>query len=148
WLLAHALRLPPGELPAHRKLSPVEERRVQKLVDERVRTRKPLAYLIHEAWLGEHRFYVDERALVPRAFIAELLRDGLRPWVAAPVHRALELCTGSGCLAVLLALTFPGAAVDATDISRGALAVARRNVGAYRLGRRIRLRQADLFPAA
>jgi ribosomal protein L3 glutamine methyltransferase len=119
---------------------------VERLIVQRVRTRKPLAYLIHEAWLGEHRFYVDERVLVPRSFIAELLRERLRPWVSRPVRRALDLCTGSGCLAILVALAFPRARVDATDISGGALAVARTNVKAYRLGRRVRLAKADLFP--
>ena len=150
WLLAHALRLSHEELSrsADRELTRHEERRVLRLSEERVRTRKPLAYLIHEAWLGDHRFYVDERVLVPRSFIAELLRERLHPWVKRPVHRALDLCTGSGCLAILVALAFPRARVDATDISRGALAVARKNVGAYRLGRRISLERADLFPAA
>jgi ribosomal protein L3 glutamine methyltransferase len=119
---------------------------VEQLIEQRVRTRKPLAYLIREAWLGDHRFYVDERALVPRSFIAELLRERLEPWVSRPVHRALDLCTGSGCLAVLLALTFRKAKVDATDISGAALAVARKNVKAYRLARRISLVKTDLFP--
>jgi ribosomal protein L3 glutamine methyltransferase len=127
------------------ELTARERREVRRLIDARVRTRRPLAYLIHEAWLDDRRFYVDERVVVPRSFIAELLRDGLRPWVTGPVHRALDLCTGSGCLAILLALTFPKAAIDATDISRAALAVARRNVRAYRLSRRVRLVQADLF---
>lgn len=122
-----------------------EERKARRLIDERVRTRKPLAYLINEAWLGDRRFYVDEHVVVPRSFIAELLRDRLRPWISRPANRALDLCTGSGCLAILLALTFPKATVDATDISSAALAVARRNVKAYRLGRRVRLAQADLF---
>ncbi|HTQ72653.1 MAG TPA: 50S ribosomal protein L3 N(5)-glutamine methyltransferase [Burkholderiales bacterium] len=150
WLLAHALRMPHGEFSgcADRELTAREERKVLRLLDRRVRSRKPLAYLIHEAWLGDHRFYVDERVLVPRSFIAELLRERLRPWVTRPVGRALDLCTGSGCLAILLALAFRGAAVDATDISRPALAVARKNVGLYRLGRRVRLARADLFPAS
>ena len=127
------------------ELTTRERRGAQRLIDARVRTRRPLAYLIHEAWLSDYRFYVDERVVVPRSFIAELLREGLRPWVSRPVRRALDLCTGSGCLAILLALTFPGATVDATDISSAALAVARRNVKAYRLRRRVRLAQADLF---
>ena len=150
WLLARALRIPHEQLSrsASRELSRSEERRVLRLVEERVRTRKPLAYLVHEAWLGEHRFYVDERTLVPRSFIAELLRDRLRPWVSRPVRRALDLCTGSGCLAVLLAFAFPRSKIDATDISRPALAVARKNVAAYRLRSRVRLERADLFPAA
>jgi ribosomal protein L3 glutamine methyltransferase len=135
-------------LSAGRKLSGKEEREAFRLLDERVRTRKPLAYLIREAWLGDRRFYVDERVIVPRSFIAELLHERLRPWISHPVGRALDLCTGSGCLAILLALTFPKARIDATDISRPALAVARRNVASYRLGRRVRLLHADLFPAA
>jgi ribosomal protein L3 glutamine methyltransferase len=147
WLLAHALRLPHEEFSrsADRELTASEERRVLRLLGERVRTRKPLAYLIREAWLGDHRFYVDERVLVPRSFIAELLRERLRPWVSRPVGRALDLCTGSGCLAILVALAFPRAQIDATDISRPALAVARKNVKNYRLVRRVRLARADLF---
>jgi ribosomal protein L3 glutamine methyltransferase len=127
------------------ELTAPERHGAQRLIDARVRTRRPLAYLIHEAWLGDRRFYVDERVVVPRSFIAELLREGLKPWVPQPVRRVLDLCTGSGCLAVLLALTFPRAAVDATDISSAALAVARKNVKAYRLRRRVRLAQADLL---
>jgi ribosomal protein L3 glutamine methyltransferase len=128
-------------------LSAREERKALRLLDARVKTRKPLAYLICEAWLGEHRFYVDERVIVPRSFIAELLRERLRPWVSHRVTNALDLCTGSGCLAILLALTFPKARIDATDISQPALAVARRNVAAYRLGARVKLARTDLFPA-
>lgn len=130
---------------ANYELTAPERREVQRLIDVRGRTRRPLAYLIREAWLGDQRFYVDERVVVPRSFIAELLHDRLRPWAPRPVRRALDLCTGSGCLAVLLALTFPRAAVDATDISTAALAVARKNVKAYRLRRRVRLARADLF---
>ena len=127
------------------ELTARERREVRRLLEERLRSRRPLAYLIREAWLGDHRFYVDERVVVPRSFIAELLRERLRPWVSGPVHRALDLCTGSGCLAILLALTFPRAAIDASDISRPALAVARKNLEAYRLRRRIKLVRADLF---
>ena len=149
WLLTHVLRAPHAQLAQllERELSPSERRTVLKLVARRVRTHRPLAYLLHEAWLGEHRFYVDERAIVPRTFIAELLRDGLTPWVIDParVRNALDMCTGSGCLAVLLALAFPRATVVAADISRAALEVARRNVRAYRLGRRIKLVRSDLF---
>jgi ribosomal protein L3 glutamine methyltransferase len=144
------LRISHDELAqsADRKLSAREERKALRLLDARARTRKPLAYLIREAWLGDRRFYVDERVIVPRSFIAELLRERLRPWVSRPVTNALDLCTGSGCLAILLALTFSKAAVTATDISQPALAVARRNVVAYRLGARVRLARTDLFPAS
>ena len=129
------------------ELTARERRSAARLVEERVRTRRPLAYLLKEAWLGEHRFYVDGRVIVPRSFIAELLRDRLAPWISRPmqVRRALDLCTGSGCLAILLALAFPRATVDATDVSRPALAVARRNLRAYRLGKRVKLVRTDLF---
>jgi ribosomal protein L3 glutamine methyltransferase len=112
-----------------------------------VRERTPAAYLTHEAWLGEFRFYVDERVIVPRSFIAELLRDGLAPWIADAkrVRSALDLCTGSGCLAVLAAHAFPKAQVDAADLSPEALQVARRNVKDYALGKRVRLVRSDLF---
>jgi ribosomal protein L3 glutamine methyltransferase len=127
-----------------------------------VRTRKPAAYLIHEAWLGPHRFYVDERVIVPRSFIAELLighsREGGNPAKARSRFnldsrlrgndiRILDLCTGSGCLAILAALRWPGAKVDAADLSPDALEVAKRNVADYRLGRRVRLVRSDLFSA-
>jgi len=149
WLLTSLLGLPHDGLArslAH-ELTARKRRSAARLIEERVRTRRPLAYLLKEAWLGEHRFYVDGRVIVPRSFIAELLRDRLAPWISRPmqVSRALDLCTGSGCLAVLLALAFPHATVDAIDISRSALAVARRNLRAYRLGRRVRLARADLF---
>ena len=130
-----------------RELTAREGSSASRLIEERVRTRRPLAYLLKEAWLGEHRFYVDRRVIVPRSFIAELLRDRLEPWISRPkqVRRALDLCTGSGCLAILLALAFPHATLDATDVSRAALAVARRNLRAYRLGERVRLVRTDLF---
>jgi len=149
WLLTSLLGLPHEGLARSLayELTARKRRSAARLIEERVRTRRPLAYLLKEAWLGEHRFYVDGRVIVPRSFIAELLRDRLAPWISRPmqVSRALDLCTGSGCLAVLLALAFPHATVDAIDISRSALAVARRNLRAYRLGRRVRLARADLF---
>ena len=149
WLLAHVLRMPHEKLArsAARRLTSTERRRAARLVEERARTRRPLAYLIREAWLSGHRFYVDDRALVPRSFIAELLRARLAPWIPrrSDVRRALDLCTGSGCLAILLALAFPRARVDASDLAPAALAVARRNLRAYRLGRRVKLWRADLY---
>ena len=149
WLVLHALGLPLDQLAPHlaRALNSEEASRIAAIVDERIRARKPAAYLTHEAWLGEHRFYVDERVLVPRSYIAELLRDHLAPWVARPVESALDLCTGSGCLAILLALGFPRAHVDAADISDEALQVARRNVADYRLERRVKLVRSDLYGA-
>lgn len=151
WLALHSLHLPLDALEPHleRELTPIEVERITALITERIRTRKPAAYLLHEAWLGEHRFYVDERVIVPRSFIAELLRSDLAPWIAAParVRRVLDLCTGSGCLAILLALTFEGARVDAADLSADALEVAQRNVADYRLHRRVSLVESDLFAA-
>ena len=151
YLTLHALRLP-LDTPARLLARPVNRRdalRVRRLFDRRIRERKPAAYLTKEAWLGPFRFYVDERAIIPRSHIAALLLDRLAPWIARPgrVGAALDLCTGSGCLAVLLARRFPGARVDAADVSRAALAVARVNVRQYRLSKRIRLVKSDLFSA-
>jgi ribosomal protein L3 glutamine methyltransferase len=130
-----------------RPVSPRAARRILQLFERRVRTRKPAAYLTREAWLGDLRFHVDERVVVPRSHIATLLREDLAPWIrdARQVRSALDLCTGSGCLAVLLAQRFPRARIDAADTSSAALAVARVNVASYRLGHRIRLVKSDLF---
>jgi ribosomal protein L3 glutamine methyltransferase len=149
WLSARALGLRIDAVEQHldRALSAGESREINTLVDARIRTRAPTAYLLQEAWLGEHRFYVDERAIVPRSYIAELLQEDLRPWLtrANQVRSALDLCTGSGCLAVLLALTFPRSRVDASDISRDALDVAKRNITDYRLTKRVRLVTSNLY---
>jgi len=154
WLILHSLGLPLDELNPHldEPLGDAQWRAARALIEKRVRTRKPTAYLTHEAWLGKHRFYVDERVIVPRSFIAELLRPNTEAlasgWI--PVSTAmtvLDLCTGSGCLAILAARAFPRAKVDAADLSDDALEVARRNVADYKLGRRIRLVKSDLFAA-
>ena len=151
YLVLHALRLPPGRLTPFlsRHVTATEHKRALRLIDERIRRRIPAAYLTREAWLGDYRFYVDEAcnraALVHRRIAARAPRAVAR--APARIKRALDLCTGSGCLAVVLAKTFPAARVDAVDISRAALAVARRNVATYHLQRRLRLLQADLFSA-
>ncbi len=147
WLVLHACRISLDELEpcADRPVAPADLRRIEKLIQRRIGERIPASYLTHEAWLGEYRFYVDRRAIVPRSFIAELLPEGIDPFLRRPVRAALDLCTGSGCLAILLALAFASARVDAADLSAGALNVARRNVKDYRLGRRIRLVRSDLF---
>ena len=151
WLVLHALGLPVDQLGPYLDLAVDADRAraASALVAKRIRTRKPAAYLLKEAWLGPHRFYVDERVIVPRSFIAELLRPRLVPWIKDParVRSALDLCTGSGCLAILAALAFPKAHVDAADLSPDALAVAARNVADYRLGKRVRLVESDLFGA-
>lgn len=150
YLILHTLHLPPDRLEPFldASLTAAEREALFQILDRRVRERVPAAYLTHEAWLGDYRFHVDERVLVPRSHIAELLiDDGLAPWLdgAVAVSDALDLCTGSGCLAVLLAEAFPNAHVDAADISPEALEVARRNVADYGLGERIDLVRSDLF---
>lgn len=116
-------------------------------VDQRVRKRTPAAYILREAWLQGYRFYVDERVIVPRSFLAELLKDGLSPWVQNPeaVADVLDMCTGSGCLAIMAADIFHSAQVDAVDVSPDALAVAKRNIADYRLDKRVTPVQSDLY---
>jgi ribosomal protein L3 glutamine methyltransferase len=113
----------------------------------RTEDRVPAAYITNEAWLGGYRFFVDERVIVPRSFIAELIPEHFSPWVQDPtqVENILDLCTGSGCLPILLADAFPQARVEAVDISPEALQVARRNVDDYELGDRINLIESDLY---
>ena len=146
WLVLHALGLPVHELAPHldEPVSAARSAKALALIERRIRTQKPAAYLIHEAWLGAHRFYVDERVIVPRSFIAELLRN----WGKRPVPGSvLDLCTGSGCLAILAALAFPKAPVDAVDLSAEALEVAARNVADYQLANRVHLVRSNLFGA-
>lgn len=125
----------------------VDPARVEPLVRRRISKRLPTAYILGEAWLAGLLFHVDHRVIVPRSHIAALLAKGLRPWVRRPVRRVLDLCTGSGCLAVLAARAFPRASVEASDLSRAALAVAKKNVTRHGLEQRIRLVQSDLFNA-
>ena len=148
WLVAATLQVPFAELDAQvgRVLTKPEARRVRERVEARIATRKPLAYLLHEAWFAGLRFYVDERVIVPRSLIGEFIHDEFRPWIDPQgVTRILDLCTGSGCIAIAAALAFPEAEVDAADISRNALAVAEQNVGHYHLRGRVHLVQSDLF---
>ncbi|MGE5320815.1 MAG: 50S ribosomal protein L3 N(5)-glutamine methyltransferase [Hyphomicrobiaceae bacterium] len=151
YLILHTLHLPLDRLEPFldASLTHGESEQVQAVIERRVRERLPAAYLTNEAWLGEHRFYVDARVIVPRSFIAELLHEQLVPWVENPdeVTRALDLCTGSGCLAILAALAFPHAEVDAVDLSKDALDVAAKNVEDYGLADRIDLIESDLFAA-
>ena len=151
YLILHTLHLPLDRLEPFldARLLPVEIKTVVDILGRRVEERLPAPYLTHEAWLGDFRFYVDERVIVPRSFIAELLREQLHPWVEDPetVSSALDLCTGSGCLAILMAHAFPHAHVDAVDLSADALAVAKRNVADYGLEEQVELVQSDLFAA-
>jgi ribosomal protein L3 glutamine methyltransferase len=149
YLLLHALHLPPDRLEPFldARLAASERAEIATLLARRVDDRVPAAYLTHEAWLGDFRFYVDERVVIPRSFIAEALHEGLAPYLSDPaaVRSALDLCTGSGCLAVLLAHAYPEADIDAVDLSADALAVAQRNVSDYGLAGRINLIRSDLF---
>jgi ribosomal protein L3 glutamine methyltransferase len=149
YLILHTLYLPLDRLEPFldARLTTAELERVLSIIERRAAERIPAAYLTKEAWLGDFNFYVDERVIVPRSFIAELLREQLVPWVDDPddIRSALDLCTGSGCLAVLLAHTFENATIDAADISDEALQVAKKNVSDYELEQRIHLIQSDLF---
>jgi ribosomal protein L3 glutamine methyltransferase len=151
YLLLHTLKLPLDRLDPFldARLLPDEVDALLKVVERRAVERVPAAYITQEAWLGAYRFYVDERTIVPRSFIAELIPEQFAPWVSDPeeVTSVLELCTGSGCLAVLLADTFQHAHVDALDLSADALEVARRNVADYEMQERITLLQSDLYDA-
>lgn len=149
YLTLHTLKLPLDRLEPFldARLLPHEREALLDIYRKRCEDRLPAAYLTHEAWLGEHRFYVDDRVIVPRSFIAELLEDQLAPWIDDPwsVESALDLCTGSGCLAILTALAFPNAAVTGVDISPDALVVAERNVADYDLRDRVELIRSDAF---
>jgi ribosomal protein L3 glutamine methyltransferase len=147
FMLLEALRLPIHTIDPWLGLKPTaaERARLLTLIDARVSLRMPAPYLLGAAYMRGVRFHIDRRALIPRSFIGDILADGALPHDPRRVRRVLDLCTGSGCLAILAALAFPRAAVDAVDLSAGALAVARRNVATHRLGDRITLHRGDLF---
>lgn len=145
WLVLETLRLPVDSLKPHlnKRLTADDRKAVKSIIDRRVKTRKPAAYLLNKAYIRGLPFYVDERVIVPRSFIGDLLVEfDLMP--AAP-KTVLDLCTGSGCLAILAAHVFPSAAVDAVDLSAGALVVAKRNVHDSGHEDRIKLFKGDLF---
>jgi ribosomal protein L3 glutamine methyltransferase len=152
WLVLWALGLPLDALEerAQNTLAPDEQAKAEALVTQRIETRRPAAYLTREAWLQNVPFYVDERVIVPRSYIAELLADGeqegtLDAWLTDTTRAVLDLCTGNGSLAVIAALAYPEIVVDASDISDDALAVARINVDKHGLGQRITLMKSDLL---
>jgi len=151
FIVMRSLKLPLERLDflADAYLTHAEINSLLQTIDRRVKKRTPAAYLLNEAWLQGYRFYVDERAIIPRSFISELLPNSLSPWVsdAGAVRDVLDLCTGSGCLAILAAEAFPQAKIDAADVSADALEVAHRNVADYRLEKRIALITTDLFSA-
>jgi ribosomal protein L3 glutamine methyltransferase len=151
WLVLATLHLPHDTLEpwldAH--LTRSERLGLLNNLQQRVVHRMPTAYLVQEAWLGPFRFYVDQRVIIPRSYFAELLENGFAPWIEDPesVGAALDLCTGSGCLAILMAHAFPNASVDAIDISADALVVACRNIADYQLDDRVHAIESDLFAA-
>jgi ribosomal protein L3 glutamine methyltransferase len=151
WLVMSALHLPHDTL--HNFLDAViteaERKHLAQLIEQRITKRTPTAYLVREAWLRGFKFYVDERVIVPRSFIAELLVDGLQPWIEYPemVESSADICTGSGCLGILLANAFPNAAIDVVDISPDAIAVANINIANYGLQEQITAIQSDMFSA-
>jgi ribosomal protein L3 glutamine methyltransferase len=151
YLVLHTLHLPLDRLEPFldARVTASERAAVLAIIDRRADERVPAAYLTGEAWLGDYRFVVDPRVIVPRSFIAEMLFERLAPWVVDPdgVARVMDLCTGSGCLAIIAADAFPDATVDAVDLSTDALAVARINVDDYDLAQRVRLIRSDVFAA-
>lgn len=146
WLVLWRLGHPLDALDdvADTAVSDAQQSQVHALIEERIQTRKPAAYLTHQAWLQGVPFYVDERVIVPRSFIAEVLADGsIDPWLSEQTRRVLDLCTGNGSLAVLAAMAYPDVTVDGADISEDALAVARINVDQHGLTERITLLRSD-----
>ena len=149
FLILYTLKLPIDQLDPwlDARLLMDERTALRTIIEKRISTRKPAPYLTNEAWAGGHSFYVDERVIVPRSYIAELMAQGLSDILpeTADATRILDLCTGSGCLAILAALAFPDAAVDAAELSPDALKVAERNVADYGLEDRVQLVRSDLF---
>jgi ribosomal protein L3 glutamine methyltransferase len=146
WLVLWRLGLPLDELDEveNQPVAPADAAQVATLLEARISTRKPAAYLTKEAWLQGVPFYVDERVIIPRSLIAELLVDeSIDPWLSESTHRVLDLCTGNGSLAILAAMAYPDVVVDAADISTDALAVARINVDIHELQDRITLIESD-----
>ena len=149
YLLLHTLHLPLDKIDPFldARLLPAEINAVLAIIERRATDRVPASYITNEAWLGTYNFYVDERVIVPRSFIAELIPEHFSPWVQDPesITDILDMCTGSACLPIMLADAFYNAHVDAVDISADALAVAARNVATYELQDRISLIQSDLY---
>lgn len=151
WLILAALHLPHDTLEnfLDATITEPERKHLAHLIERRISERIPTAYLVREAWLKGFKFYVDERVIVPRSFIAELLEEQLAPWIEDPhmIESAADICTGSGCLGILLANAFPNAAIDVVDISPDAIAVANINIGNYGLQDQVSAVQSDMFSA-
>ncbi|HEX4918790.1 MAG TPA: 50S ribosomal protein L3 N(5)-glutamine methyltransferase [Limnobacter sp.] len=151
YLVQHALHLPMGDVNAFldARVTQREKQILLRYLNARVEERKPASYITSESWLQGHAFKVDPRVIIPRSFIAELLSDQLTPWVNAPElpMQVLDMCTGSGCLAILAAYAFEEAEVDAVDLSEDALQVARENIQLHHMGGRVHAVESDLFEA-
>ena len=151
WLILSALHLPIDTLDNFydARLTQTEREHLADLIEQRITKHTPTAYLVKEAYLQGLKFYVDERVIVPRSFIAELLNDGLQPWIEYPelIQSAADICTGSGCLGVLLADAFPDAQIDVIDISKDAIDVANINIAKYGLQDQVHAIQSDMFSA-
>ncbi len=151
YLILHTLGLPLDSEPEvlGKKLSAAERAKLGKVFRRRLVDRAPAAYLTREAWLGEHRFYVDERVIIPRSYFLEIIPGELASLLPSgkKIRRAVDVCTGSGCLAILLAHEFPAAQIDACDLSAAALAVAKINVAAHQVGACVRLFESDVLDA-
>jgi ribosomal protein L3 glutamine methyltransferase len=147
WLALSVLGVSPQqeELDANIPVSEEQAQRIRGLAQQRIQTRKPLAYLLNSAWFCGLEFHVDERVIVPRSPIAELIANDFAPWLRQTPRRILDLCTGSGCIAIACAVQFPSARVDATDINEQALAVATANAQRHDVQDRVQLYQADVF---
>ena len=150
WLVMSAAGIDPSveSVDWQQTLSDTQQSAVKQLAERRIETREPLAYLVKQAWFAGHEFYIDERVIIPRSHLGEWIPGRFEPWLGrTPVKAVLDLCTGSGCIAVAIALAFPEVVVDAADISPAALEVAAVNIEQHALGQRIRLLQGDLFHA-
>ncbi len=149
YLILHTLSLPLDRLEPFlgARLLPAEVSEVMDIIERRITERVPAAYLTHEAWLQGYSFYVDRGVIVPRSFIAELIVDRFAPWLSDPdgIVDILELCTGSGCLAIMMADQFPNAHVDAVELSPAALGIAQTNISNYQMEDRVKLYHADLY---
>lgn len=150
WLMTAVLNIDPDRLDDHadRDLDSQQARTFETIATQRIETRKPLAYLINEAWFCGLKFYVDDRVIVPRSLIGEFILEEFQPWLGdRRPGRMLDLCTGSGCIAIALAYRFPDATVDAIDLSKDALDVARINIERHGLKDRVTPVESDLFDA-
>jgi len=146
WLIMSVTNLDNQFIDWELILTPSQTSAVRKLADKRIKSRIPLPYLLNRAWFAEHEFYIDQRAIIPRSYIGEWIPDRFEPWLSGVcVRTILDLCTGSGCIAIASALAFPEAVIDAVDISLDALDVAKINTANFGLNQRVRLWQGDLF---